>query len=63
MAASPDRPPAVWVHWYLNDASPAISQLFYALLELVSGDPEKVRRIKRSNSIRIDLELDKLRNG
>jgi hypothetical protein len=46
MAPGPDRPPAVWVHWYLNDASPAIRLLFHALLELVSGDPEKVQRIK-----------------
>jgi hypothetical protein len=42
----PDRPPAVWVHWYLIDVSPAVSHLFDALLEVLCGDSEKVQRIK-----------------
>jgi hypothetical protein len=46
MAGSSDRPPAVHVHWYLNDAAPAIRRLFYVLVELLSGDSEKVQRIR-----------------
>ena len=46
MAPDPVRHPAAYVHWYLCDVSPAVSRLFYALLELLSGDPEKVQRIK-----------------
>ena len=46
MAGSSDRPPAVYVHWYLLDVSPAVRHLFYALVELLSGDSEKVQRIR-----------------
>jgi hypothetical protein len=46
MACGPDRSPAAYVSGYLREVSPAISQLFYALLELVSGDSAKVQRIK-----------------
>jgi hypothetical protein len=53
MATDPVRHPAVYVHWYLCDVAPAIHLLFYALLELVSGDSAKVQRIK-------ELEKQKL---
>jgi hypothetical protein len=46
MACGPDRSPAAYVHGYLVEVSPAISELLYALLELVSGDSAKVQRIK-----------------
>jgi hypothetical protein len=46
MACGPDRPPAVYVHWYLADVSPAIRHLFYALVELLSGDSERAQRIR-----------------
>jgi hypothetical protein len=46
MARGPDQSPAAYVHGYLVEVWAAIDQLSYALLELVSGDSEKVQRIK-----------------
>jgi hypothetical protein len=46
MSYSADLPAAAYVHTYLNEVSPALSGMFHLLLELVSGDSQKVKMAK-----------------
>jgi hypothetical protein len=47
MSSSSNLPSAAaYVHRYLNEVSPALTGMFHLLLELISGDSQKVEAIK-----------------